>query len=164
MGDTLRTIVKAHPAVLRKNKQITWERILELGSWDALLDDLAEAMIYEFGWLSASDKLNYFNKKFGLDLSLSREDRSNISSAELLRHLIMHNGGRISAEHIRRTGNTALKLGDIIPVDHDEVSGLSFAIRRAASDIFVAVSEAIFKKKDSDVKDIPRFEEEADNE
>ena len=105
-------------------------------------------------------KLNYFNEKFGLDLSLSEKDRSNIGDAELLRHLVMHNGGRVSAEHIRRTGNKALKLGETVPIDHEKVSVVSFAIRKAASELFIGVSEAIFKNKESDLKDIPRFQDE----
>lgn len=164
LGDTLRAILRVNPNILRKNKQITWDTIIELGSWERVIEHLSETLVYDFGWLSAVEKVTFFREEFGFDLQLTEDETAVITEGELLRHLILHNGGRVSAEHLRRTNSKNLKIGEQISIDHAHIHKVCFALRKAASNLFVLVSESFFKKKESELalSGIPRFSTKGD--
>jgi len=71
LGDSVRVILQVKPNILRKNKQIAWNTLIDLGTWENVLEHLSETFVYDFGWLEGKDKLDFVEEKFGFDLQLS---------------------------------------------------------------------------------------------
>ena len=144
MADTVRTICVREPRILRRTKKIDWADIIDSGNWETLIDNMVDSYAYEFGWKSIRERVEYLRREHGLQIGFSPEKLKNLDAAENLRHIIIHNGSRVSPEYLARTGRTDVTIGELIPVaaeDAEEVSGL---VGGLASNLFRAVAEKYF--------------------
>ena len=157
VGDTFRSIIRQKPGILRKEKSLKWTEILDFGNWDRLISEMTETLVYDLGWKDIEGKLSFFAEKFGMEIEIDCDDRALLSAGERLRHLIIHNGGKVSAEHIRRTGDSTQKIGDSAEIDPKRVDDITMVLRKAASDLFKAVSKTFYDKEPSDLTAIPTF-------
>ncbi|HWS17148.1 MAG TPA: hypothetical protein VN223_04000 [Candidatus Elarobacter sp.] len=132
-GDTLRIICQVKPEVLRSGKQLTWETALKFQSIEDLRDMLSEQFINEFGWKALPDRLEFFQTKFGVDLELPVTQLQMLSLFEQRRHLIIHNGGVVSARYIANTGDKHVKIGQQISISREEVRLLGDVVVRFGS-------------------------------
>ena len=101
LADSVRTICTQRPAVLKSDKKIDWKTLIELGDWHCILSQMIEKYVYEFGWDSISDITDSMRKRLGLSIRIEQDIMDRIQAAELLRHLLVHSGGRVSSEYLR---------------------------------------------------------------
>ena len=148
MADSLRTICYARPDVLKGNKMIDWNTILSCGGWDELLDHLIERYVYEIGWESIQKRVNLLNQKFGLKIKFPETELKLIEEAEQIRHILVHNGGRINKKFITMTGRDDLVIDEPIKVKPKYVHQISIAMLALTSEIFRNVSEKFFGIKE----------------
>lgn len=149
MGDSLRTICRSEPRLLRRSKQISWERVLEAGAWDPLIDSLVEEYAYELGWMSIAERVSYFRDDVGVTIKIPQEDLTLLTEAEQLRHLVVHNGGRTNREFVRRTGRVDVPIGQVVPITREHVGKVSSATLLVCSDVFVGVATKFFGANES---------------
>jgi hypothetical protein len=140
LADSVRLICVVEPNTLRRSKTLSWEHIIGSGSWEALMTLLVEDQAYEFGWRSIREKVKWLEKEHGLQLRIPDEDLAIVDDLEQVRHLIIHNGGRVSAEFVRRT-QTKRRIGARVPVTSRQLSRGIVALGMIGSDVFVAVAE-----------------------
>lgn len=149
MADSLRVICEVRPEVLRSSKQMGWDTILSLGGWYELLDYLIEEYVYEFGWKSFPKRVEFLRERLGLSIECPECDLELLEKAENIRHIVVHNGGRVSQEYIARTGRNDLVIGESVPVTLEYVDDVAAATRLLASDLFLGVSKKFFGMEDS---------------
>ncbi len=145
MADTLRVICKVRPEILKRDKKIDWATVLEFGGKDDLVNYLIERYVYEFDWLSLPNRVQFFRNQIGLDINISKTSIDLLKSAEEIRHILVHNGGRVSQEYVNRTGCGDIMVGDIISVPFEYVERVIVAARGLAGDVFVSVSKKFFQ-------------------
>ena len=162
-ADTIRTILRVRPEILKTNKQMDWKTALALGNWDSLVEHMMESYVYDFGWSNVAERMTAVENKLGVELRIAPKDLSRMEQAELIRNVVMHNGGRASSEYLKRSGNAKLKIGDHVPLDlkfADEITDLA---RMFASKLFRGVSEAHFKIKRESITGVALWkDDEAD--
>jgi hypothetical protein len=143
ISDSIRAMCKAKPIILISDKKISWRDVIETGNWDDLISYLTEEYSYDLGWNSISDRISYISERHGLKISLSEPIRR-LSEAEQLRHLIIHNGGRVSQEYLKKTGKTDVDLGELITITHDYTKQVAEDALLLLNNIFLSVSEKFF--------------------
>lgn|GEM_PF-6944869 len=151
LADSVRTICMQRPAVLKSNKKIDWKTLIELGDWHCILSQMIEKYVYEFGWDSISDITDSMRKRLGLPIRIEQAIMDRIEAAELLRHLLVHTGGRVSSEYLMRSGRTDLVLGQRITIGSRIVRPLYLDLRSLATEVFFDVSEVHLGKKRKDI-------------
>lgn len=144
VGDSLQTICRVRPEILKCNRSISWKAVVESPDRDALLQALTEAYCYELGQKSICLKLEYLREKHGVSGEYSSADLELIEEAELLRNLILHNGSRVSLEYLRRTKQSGLRVGERVQVSLPFAQDLGEAAMRLAGNLYIAVSSKFF--------------------
>ena len=153
-GDTLRVICRARPEVLRSGKQLTWELALSFESIADLAETLAEQFIYEFGWKTLADRLKFIRDKFGVDIASDAGQLKQLTLFEQRRHLIIHNGGIVTAKYITDTGDSRAKVGRQISISRDEVGSLGHSVMMLGSELCSAVAIQFLGAKDADLTQV----------
>jgi hypothetical protein len=144
MAESLRAICYLHPEVMKSKKTIDWDILIPLNGWEELMDYLIERYSMDFIWESIQKRLEFLKKKLGLIIECPESDVKLLGEAENIRHLVVHNGGRISQEYIDRTGADNLVIGDFITITPKYLAKLYYTSLHLASDIFIAVSKKFF--------------------
>lgn len=144
LADTLRAICTREPRLLMRGNKISWREVLEAGSWDRILTRLIDEYSYEFGWKSARERIAYLRDEHGLVVDISDAILDKLDLAEELRHLFVHNGGRVSRKYLERSGRTGIDVGSIITLSAQDASSIGIIVRRVGSAVFASAATKFF--------------------
>jgi hypothetical protein len=130
-----------------------WDRILQKGNWQNLVESMIEEYLYAFGWKTIHQRVEYLGSKHGLRIKTPTSVLLFIDEAENTRHAVIHNSGKVSQEYKNRTGQTDLTIGDVIPINTKYTDQLTRAVGTLGFDVFAAVAQKFFgiKKQDLEV-------------
>jgi hypothetical protein len=143
----------AEPRLLCRNKTLTWKSIIEAGSWEDVIDLLVEEYTYEFGLKPLSGRLKCLGDDLGLSLSpLGTKDLPRLEEACEVRHIIVHNGGRVSRQFLIRTGRTDLDLGEPFEVTEKYSQQIGNAAERLCAAVFVDIAIKFFHASQEEVR------------
>jgi hypothetical protein len=145
LGDSLRTICRKEPKVLHSNKQMRWDIILKQGNWQNLTESMIEEHTYQFGWKSISERLAYLSSEYGLRITTPSAELLVIDQAEKIRHIVIHNGGKVSQEYIVRSGRSDVQIGELVPLSSHDTEEISIIAQMLGTDVFVAIAQKFFK-------------------
>ncbi|MFQ5848679.1 MAG: hypothetical protein ACE5IQ_13545 [Candidatus Methylomirabilales bacterium] len=148
LADTVRAICFKCPEVLKCDKKMDWAQIIACGSWETVLDRLVEEYVFAFGWPGLTKRVEHMKERIGLELEVPEEELQEIRGAELIRDVIVHNGGQVSQEYLNRSGRTDVAVGDGIDVGGEELRKVSGAMRRLAEGIAKATAKKFFEKEE----------------
>ena len=152
LADTVRIICFIHPEILRSEKKIDWATAIAFENKDQLLEFLRERFVLEFGLPNLSKRVEYLSKNLGVDIDRTKIDLELLDNAENTRHIIIHNGGKVSQEFLERTKRTDVKIGDFIPVDFAYADLITESSRHLITEVFEAVARKFFGAKESDLR------------
>lgn len=144
MADSMRAVCMARPEVLKREKKIEWSTALTFDKRDDLIRYLVERYVFEFGWLTLSKRIEHLKKDVGIELKIPRSEMDLLTLAENIRHVAVHNGGKVSQEFVERTGRSDLVVGDFVPITFEEIDQISQAARFLSSDLFQVISKKLF--------------------
>jgi hypothetical protein len=145
LSDSLRAMCAVQPALLNRKKTISWEDVLGHESLDAIRQRLTEEYCYELGHQGIADQLEHLRTKHGLEFDVAEDHLQRLSEAELLRHLIIHNGGRVNQDYRRRTKQHDLGIGSVIPVTAEIASAVNGSALAVGSVLFRAIAATFFR-------------------
>ncbi len=83
-------------------------------------------------------------RKLDIDIKCPENELKQLREAELIRHLFVHNGGKIDYKFLEETGRTDLQIGDLAPISRDYLDRIEDIALMLVDDIFVKVSEKFF--------------------
>jgi len=140
--------------LITKHKTMNYEEVLKFESMDELKSSLIEKEVMAFSHLSIMDKVKYYEDKFHVKFSYTRQDgiRKNWNCIEketlvksfATRNIILHNGGVINEKYISLTDEPKSKIGSIIIIDNKNSMDLMSVVFRVC-DTFYQVSKAKVK-------------------
>jgi hypothetical protein len=145
LSDSMRIICQTRPAVLKCDKKMTWADIVSYGQWPTILDRLIEDYVFEFGWKSLRKRLEILNEQIGLRIGFTDEGLQRLEAAELVRHLVTHNGGNINQKYIDVTGQTNFTVGQPFPLDAEFIIETNKLIVTLGIEIFTAIMQKFYK-------------------
>jgi hypothetical protein len=145
LADTIRIICKAKPEVMKADKTVTFETILSARDQDELIDTMADEWVRDFSYRPIKDQLKEFGKRFGLSIICPDRYLKLIHEGELVRHIFVHNGGKVNRQFLLRSGKTNLHSGELFPITHIYTRRLNTAIQKLCGQIFCQVSRKFLK-------------------
>jgi len=146
MVDSVRTICRIRPDILKSDKKMEWVDIVSCGSWDKLIDQLVEQYSFQFGWQPIAKRLDFLKKQNGIDIVFPEEEMKVIDDAELTRNVVTHNGGNISQEYLARSKRTDVSIGQPIPITVDFIRQLFRAISLLGDALYKAIAKKFYGK------------------
>jgi hypothetical protein len=103
LSETVRIICTLQPLTLKTQKTITWEKAIEAGSWEQLIENMVHDYVYEIGWKNISQRIDLLAGKFGLLINIGEHDLLFLNENEDIRHLLVHAGGKVTKAYIDKT-------------------------------------------------------------
>lgn len=156
INDTLRVACYARPQILKKEKKITWEKVLQFQKMEELIEYFTEEYVYEFGYQSVDEQINSLKEKpLKLKLTISNEELKFLRVLEKRRNLIVHNGGVVTQRYIEETNDTNVRVGQVVEISDQELDELFDIAHRLGSDLFLAVSTKFLGADGITLKDVP---------
>lgn len=132
IADLAKRILLARPALLPKNKNITFGDAINAGSYETLLENMVEQHVFSIMYDSIDNISEYYADKLHITWPNTNEAHS-IVKASFIRNCYMHNGGIVDS---RLHENFGLEIGSEINLDPSEVHGYGIAIRQIAYQIY----------------------------
>jgi hypothetical protein len=119
--DSVKTICKANPQKLVKDRQIEYKKILsENINKQKLIEILADDLIEKLGCnVSLKKSIGILEKEFKIKVSTEKQLLI-LEEAEQIRHLYIHKGGIIDRKFIEKTGKD-LKLGEKFQIRKEDL-------------------------------------------
>lgn len=158
-ADTLRLICRVKPEVLRTGKQLTWETVLGFHSIESLVGTLAEQFIYGFGWKTLKERLKFLRDKFGLDPNIPAGQLELLILFEQRRHLIIHNGGVVTAKYVADAHDKDANIGRQLLISREEIRSLGHAVMMLGSELCSKVAVQFLNAKPADLTRIWKIAE-----
>lgn len=142
MTDVLGVILLSENRMLKCNKTITWETIINSGNYENVIEHMISNYTSEFGHLDIRTKLNFWNDRLGIDIGLSKKSLDYLYDWEQIRNLFVHTGGIVSAVYLDRVKSSPAKIGQRICVTVDT----SFKLVNDVIDVGSALYHVVSKK------------------
>jgi hypothetical protein len=118
LADVFTEVVRVHPGILKSSKkQISYDRLLEFGSFEALVEFIASREINEVSYKSIKDQAEYYRDRFGVALEESGVLVSELVELRATRNLLIHNNGLVNHIYLEQLASSTYKLGDEVQVD-----------------------------------------------
>jgi len=109
IADIVRKILLAYPGMLRSGRQLTAETVFNLGGRKRVMSYLAEREAEKLR--SFPDTVNYFNKKFDINLNDSGVSAERVVEIMATRNIHVHNGGKVDHQYLELVKGSKLKVG-----------------------------------------------------
>ena len=114
------------------------------------MEYLRERFVLEFGSPNITKRIKYLSKDLNIKINYSNLNLELLDEAENARHIIIHNGGKVSQEYLERTKRTDLSIGEFLPTGFDYADSVAKASHKLINEVFQSVSEKFFDAKESD--------------
>jgi hypothetical protein len=147
ISDSMRIICRTRPEILKCDKRMSWADIVSCGDWITILDRLIEDYVFDFGWKSLGKRLEIFQDEIGLKINFTAKALRRLESAELVRHLVTHNGGNINQKYIDFTRQNNLKVGEPFPLDGNFIIETNKLVVNLGIAIFTAIMEKFYENE-----------------
>ena len=132
IADLAKKILLARPALLPKDKNLTYGEIIDAQAYDILLEKLVEKHVFSVMYNSIEKISEYYSKSLHINWP-NYDDEYSVVKAALIRNCYMHNGGLVDARLYERFG---LEVGSKIILSPGEVHGYGIAVRQIAYEIY----------------------------
>lgn len=142
---SVRAMCVAEPRILHGNKELTWSDILHCENFEGIIRRMIETYTLELGVKPVAQRFKHLQGKHGLKIALEEGcmPLRVLDDAEALRNIIVHNGGRVSREYLKRTKRSDVKIGDVVSVD-EGFRGIAYlSVRICAEALYRGVAEFV---------------------
>jgi hypothetical protein len=144
ISDTVRTICAIQPNVLHETKAVSSKTVLTSQSREEILAVMADDYAMQIAIKGTIREKLQSLSKHGIETQNSESDRTILDEAESIRNVILHNGGKVSNEFLRRTGRNELKLGEDVPLSMTSAIPYVGAALSTLNSLYAAVALKFF--------------------
>jgi hypothetical protein len=154
LNDCVRAACRQDSRLLRRNKQLRWEEIIEAGSWENLLEQMIDNLSFEFGWKDIAGRIQFLDREFGLSIEVDDKSIGTLDAAYQVRNVMVHNGGRVSAEYLRRTRRRDVTVGEALILTEAFTREAVLASEVMCVHAFLATAIKFFDRSEIDINGI----------
>lgn len=152
--DATAAIYRARPDALAPDRKIDVRTLLGLGSWESLIEFLANDAASGMG-KTLLDRIQRLGEYLKIGPLATDAEMLILQYIVQVRHAVVHSGGCVTSEFLKRTGLTDLLPGQPIPLSLDLVSEASGMLGAIAGRLVWKVSGEIYDK--SPMEDVGYF-------
>lgn len=156
LAELIKLLYSYYPKSLSsKDKMLNYDSILQYDNMETLINTLIEQETNAFSFKSIKQRVEFFEKKFGLVFKYDKQDgiRNNWNCIEMddlkevhsTRNLIVHNNSIINKFYVNENPDTKFKVGSKRIVDNDYAAHALFVLFRVSSSFFAVVKKKIEK-------------------
>jgi hypothetical protein len=121
--------------------------ILDADSLADLKQSMVETVCYEFGWLPLNKRIDSLANDFGVSTDICEDTATFIKEVESVRHIYVHNGGRISNEFKSRINVPNRRIGDIFELDDPYLEQVNAAAKEILHAVYVSIADKFFNQR-----------------
>ncbi|HUU63673.1 MAG TPA: hypothetical protein VMX96_07140 [Dehalococcoidia bacterium] len=139
IGDVLLITFRAEPRCLSSGKNISWEKIIELGDYNSIIEYIASercAVVLSGDWYKIEAE---FSRLFNIDLSGEIEEKA-IAEIFEIRHAVVHRVGLVDQRFIDKVNSSEWGInyssGKEIIISRREIRRMASFIEYAAFTIY----------------------------
>jgi hypothetical protein len=140
VAELIRLRLRAHPAQLGADKQVSIKHIVESGSKEALIEGIVDRELTRIMYEPIAAILDRLRNRLGLRTLTTQYDQE-IVNLSLIRNCLVHNGGR--ADRKLNAVDSTLALGEVISIKPDLLQTAIIAFRKCALAIDVAFEQVV---------------------
>lgn len=159
MVNSFQTMCIVRPEILRRDKKLSWEDVLLCGDWNSFIEKVTDEYCFEFGLKSIKEKVQYLNSKYGVHIDIPDSVLDNFDIAQEMRHVIVHNGGRVSQKFINKTDATDIELRDQILVNDKLIESIAHDVLYLGSETFIAIARKFFDRNNEQIPGVWRYKD-----
>lgn len=142
LTDIFANVVKTRPTILKSSKkQITYDRLLEFGTFEAIVEFIASRELNELSYKSIKDQADYYRDRFGVALEDSGVSVNELVELRCTRNLLVHTNGVVNHIYLEQVSGTTYKSGDDVQVDAEYFSHAVKSLEAVASFITAKLIE-----------------------
>lgn len=145
LQEVMFSIFSNYTTTMVSNRSVTYEEVLTLDSHEDVVRYLARKEARKTTEGPVSEYLDKIDKKFGINL-LAEPIRKAIGAVFAIRHVLVHNQGRIDRQFIKETKGNPKDEGKILLVDIEDASQASQIVALAVALIELQLVEQKFIK------------------
>jgi hypothetical protein len=145
----VREILLTCPDALKSGRQFTAEAIIKLGEQKQIISYLAEKEVEDLLYKSFPDVVNYFDKRFNINLNGSGVSVENIVEILATRNIHVHDKGIVNQRYLELVGGSTLKVGAYKPVTREYLRDSIGSISTLVEFINTKVQRKYFAKEDT---------------
>jgi hypothetical protein len=148
LSDLTRFLLLMHPAAISKERQIKFGDVLEANDLGKVIGAAVDKFVHELSYKRLSERIDYLQQGFGIDLSTSRKLVETVQSFADLRNRLVHDTSMFMYSAASKTG----KL-EVLPKSHGQQVQWETAdqVLDRCDDlvdaIFLAASKHFFKRE-----------------
>jgi len=118
LSDVFSQVARARPNLLKSSKkQVSYDKLLEFGSFEALIEFIASRELNELSYKSMKDQADYYRDRFGVALDDSGVPVSELIELRSTRNLLVHNNGVVNQIYLELVPNSTYRAGDYVKLD-----------------------------------------------
>lgn len=128
------------------DKNITWKAILNLGSYENVMEYIINDFIYKLGLKSLKERVAFINDKLKIKISKEKINLDLIYEGEQFRHSIVHKGGIVDRKLASTLNKEELKEGSKIKIEREYLWDIFKESEKLISIIVYEFKEKYFKE------------------
>ena len=141
MQDVIELTLRYRPEILKSNKQLSVDTVIELVQDGTLIAFLAEREGGELGYRSFRDQAEYYRDKFKLEIA-AMADMDDLVEYHARRNLYVHNSGVVNSRYWEAVRGSQASAGDRLKIT-SEYWG---EVHRALSSVATHVRDHLTRK------------------
>lgn len=138
--DFFRQICLISPSILKRNKKISFKDVID--NQENIINVLLDKFALEFNYKTLEEKINLFKEDIKIDFEIEDSGISFLNKAEQIRHIFVHNAGKMDMKFLEKIDIKSYKEGDIYPLEEKHNEMLYFVM----SDLITVILDGIIRK------------------
>ena len=155
--DCVRAICYSQPKVMKGNRTLDYDTIIESaidpGSTAELLVALIEKFARHFSDNSIPARIEILNKQMGVGEKITPDEIEILDEGQNLRHVFVHNAGRASSKYLQSTKKPGIRVGDRLNLDLGNIYRFSLTALAVGGKLYQDISAKFF---DTEAK-VPKY-------
>jgi hypothetical protein len=119
--ELLTLVFRSRPETLRSSETVRLDAILQHGTMEELIRDLAERRVNQLSYQGMRDLAAYLSHRLGFELFSDPEHLERAIGIIECRNIIVHNRGRVNEVFRSRVPSVPAAVGDPLEIDTDQI-------------------------------------------
>lgn len=144
--DVFYQVILHRPEILKSGKQLTYEKLLDFPSREAMIEFLAKRELNELSYKPLGEQVRYYEDRFGVSLEASGTPTELLVQIRATRNLLVHNNGVVNHIYLEQLPASRARLGARVKVSFEYLSMAVSALGKVSDH----VAATLIKKHSSE--------------
>lgn len=149
LQDLFKAACEKDHRILRSNKQLSFDDVVQSGNWENVIAVLIEKLLFELGCTDLEGKIKLIEKTLHLELQIPQDLLENLKLAEQARHAFVHTGGFVTPTIVARVKTDEYEPGNRLSISPDYCDQVSEGIVAFGRSAYQAIAAKFWPEMES---------------